>query len=145
MKKEKIIPIILLIVGIVWVVLGFGSYKFLVDGAPGIGFFPVIAGGMLTLLAAGIVFLPSEAEKENAALKIRSFFPTVSGIFVILGSYLVGTIFSVGILVVVWMLLIEKAKPLLAITTSIATTAAVYFVFSYWLTVPFPKGLLNLI
>jgi putative tricarboxylic transport membrane protein len=76
-------------------------------------------------------------EKKNWAMLL----PPVSIVFYILASDYLGAMLTIMIIMFLLMLL-RKTSPYIALATSLAVSSAIYFIFSRYLLVPLPQGLL---
>lgn len=76
-------------------------------------------------------------EKKNWAMLL----PPISIVFYILASDYLGAMLTIMIIMFLLMLL-RKTPPYIALATSLAVSSAIYFIFSRYLLVPLPQGLL---
>lgn len=76
-------------------------------------------------------------EKKNWAMLL----PPISIVFYILASDYLGAMLTIMIIMFLLMLL-RKTSPYIALATSLAVSSAIYFIFSRYLLVPLPQGLL---
>ena len=119
------------------------------DFFAGIGF---VIAGIVTIITAqqfptlpslqyGPSLFPSLAgslpEKTNWAMLL----PPISIVFYILASDYLGAMLTIMIIMLLLMLL-RKTSPYIALATSLAVSSAIYFIFSRYLLVPLPQGLL---
>ncbi|NYT71197.1 tripartite tricarboxylate transporter TctB family protein [Halomonas sp. QX-2] len=76
-------------------------------------------------------------EKTNWAMLL----PPISIVFYILASDYLGAMLTIMIIMLLLMLL-RKTSPYIALATSLVVSSAIYFIFSRYLLVPLPQGLL---
>lgn len=142
-KRFRYVPIISIIFGIYWLYFGLAEYGFWHGTAPGAGFFPTIVG--LMLIGFSVWILKTPVVYKPGALQKRAFYPVIVTLLCFVSIYLVGLIISMGLMVILWLLIIEKYSIFQSVITGICATVFIYLVFRIWLMVPFPKGLLGII
>lgn len=76
-------------------------------------------------------------EKTNWAMLL----PPISIVFYILASDYLGAMLTIMVILFSLMLL-RKTSPYIALATSLAVSSAIYFIFSRYLLVPLPQGVL---
>lgn len=76
-------------------------------------------------------------EKANWAMLL----PPISIVFYILASDYLGAMLTIMVILFSLMLL-RKTSPYIALATSLAVSSAIYFIFSRYLLVPLPQGVL---
>lgn len=141
---QYVAPVLVLLLGIYWVMAGFG-YGLWVRNGPGGGFLPVI-GGLLTIVFGISVLLQNKkGNKDAGKFSWRAFLPAVALLATLLLSQLVGMLVSMAIFIFLWLRLEEKEKVSRSLAISLGTVVVVYLVFVAWLRVPFPKGILGLL
>lgn len=79
----------------------------------------------------------SKSGKKNWAMLL----PPISIVFYILASDYLGAMLTIMVIMLSLMLL-RKTKPYIALATSLVVSSAIYFIFSHYLLVPLPQGVL---
>ena len=140
---KKVIPVLSIIAGLYWVVMGFG-YAFWVRNGPGGGFLPVLAG-IMAIVFSLIMFWQRRKDKSSSGFTWEALIPVATLLGVVLCSYLMGMILSMAVYIFLWLKLAEKFKVIRSLTISICCAAVIYGIFIVWLHVPMPKGLIGLV
>ena len=137
-NSRVIFPAVSVCVGVLWVVVGLSSYGWYVDEKPASGFFPVLIGGLLTLI--GILAMWSE--RTHAAPQFISSYihPLLAAVSVVFFALIIGFFPAVSLYVFGWLRWYEKYSIRFSLTVTAITIASMYGIFSMWLRVPFPIG-----
>lgn len=144
MSGDRVASLIGMALGLYWAVMGF-IYGFWKDSMPASGFIPVIFG-FLTALLSGILFWQT-FQKQGEVFKAKEL--RVVGLIMaataaaILLLNVLGTMLTLGIFIVTWLRGLERYSWLSAVKVSVGTIAVAYLVFTAWLQVPLPVGLLG--
>ncbi len=132
------------ILGIIWAVLGFGTYGFWSEAeGPGAGFFPAIVGCALVFFSV-VEFIKSIGKYEVKFDK-EALFIVASVALILVLNFLVGLLLALLIYYVIWLKCVEKYPWKKVILITLFYGAIMYGIFSAWLQVPFPTGLIGLI
>jgi len=145
-KGERILGVVLILIGIAvsvnsYTALGFGSIT-----QPGSGFFPLICGVGVTTLSAVWMFISRKSETKSEPLwKKGQWIRPITAVGII-GAYialleLVGYVLSTITFVLLWQFLVEHEKWKKTIMISVIMTACMYILFVQLLAVPLPKGI----
>ncbi|HSB81646.1 MAG TPA: tripartite tricarboxylate transporter TctB family protein [Candidatus Methylomirabilis sp.] len=116
-------------------------------GQPGSGFMPFGLGIALAILAVLIIVTNRGADEKRVPFwGPKAWFHPLLAI-VITAVYIVvfddiGAITSVVILVVGWLLFVERKSIIVSVTTGVLTGLVVYLLFDRLLQTPFPRGVL---
>ncbi len=139
-NSRAVFPLLTLLVGVLWFVLGIVQYGYWHDGRALSGFFPTLIGGGL----AGISFLAFMAElKEGKPSFMMAYLhPVLAALGMVIMALLVGFFPALAIYLFTWLKWYEKYSVKVSAVTTVVTTAAVYGIFYMWLRVAFPHGLL---
>jgi hypothetical protein len=140
---KKFVYIFSIIMGLYWIVNGF-IYGFWVRKGPGGGFLPVIAGIMVIIFCLSALW-SDRKDKSPSNFSWMAFLPAAALLGLVLLSYVVGMIVSMGIYIFVWLKYIEKHTTKSSISIGIGTAAVIYAIFVFWLRVPMPIGLFEAI
>lgn len=146
-RLDTIFATLLLIFGvwIMWQAVGYGVVGPDITDA---GFFPLLAGGLLTVCAAGTLVRQRREEASDAVLTLGEFAP-VAGCVVATAIYLLlvetlGMVFLTPFYVFAVSCLIEWPRSRSALLTVVAValgfTLFAYLLFGYLLRVPLPRG-----
>jgi putative tricarboxylic transport membrane protein len=142
---------------LIWLGLGVfftvGSRKYGIGSLdePGPGFFPMIGGVLLCLAALSHLvqlMLKPEGGTRESGLWVEAHWGrsvvVVAGLVLYAFSVdLLGFIIATFLLMFVLFSLYDRTKYIFAILGSLSVTTITYFVFSIWLKVQFPAGILR--
>jgi len=140
-NSKSLIALACIIISVVWIYLGVTKYG-LWDPkvGPMSGFFPTIVGGVL-LLASIIYFIKSFSLGSTAYDK--SALHLIIGMLVIYAASMIfGFLPTLLVFYIFWLKVMEKLPVKTIVISTVIISAIVYGVFSVWLSVPFPEGLL---
>ena len=124
-------------------------------GEPGAGFFPLILGGTLALLAATQVLQIAAAARFRPVRQAGAALATAGGTPVRLATYLVSMVAYaalfkvlgfVAVTSLVFMVLLvgaERMRLLPSLAITVGAVGASYIIFGRFLAVPFPPGVLG--
>lgn len=142
---QRIAGVVLLIVSVVVIYQSVYVLRIFDAGQPGSGFMPLGLGLLLAVLSVILVLTNLGADPARQAFWERGGWlrPTLAmAIFIAfaLGFDWLGAIADVILLVVAWLLIVERKRVLVAVLTGGLTGAAVYLLFEVALQAPFPRG-----
>ena len=139
---QLVIPVATAIIALVFIGYGIMSYGFW-DKQPTPGFFPIIIAVVLLASSIGCIFqiLRAKDGKEVKYNKEELMVMLGAGA-VILGTFLIGLVPSCLIYIFVWLKFIEHASWKVILIIEVIVAAIVLGVFTAWLQVRFPVGLL---
>jgi hypothetical protein len=138
---KAIIPIATAAVGLVFLVLGFGTYGFWSEtSGPLPGFFPSIIG--ITLIGVSAIAFLQSLKDERQPVPVRNWFPAIAVFAIIVLTMLIGMLPSLALFLLFWIRFYEKYPWKTTIITSLVILAIVVGVFMFWLNVPFPRGII---
>lgn len=136
--------IITTLLGLVWVVLGIGTYGFWsAEEGPGAGFFPTIVGTVLIFFS--IIECIRSFGRYDVKFDKDALFIVFSVAFILILNYIVGLLLALLIYYIVWLKCVENYPWKKVLLITLFYGAIMYGVFSLWLQVPFPTGLFGLI
>lgn len=146
MKKscsQLLIPVCTGLLALVFIVVGIGSYGFW-DKQPTPGFFPIIIAVALLVSSAVCIFQGLRAKDgKEVCYNIHELMVILGGGAIIVGTFLIGLVPSLLVYILVWLRLVEHASWKVIIVIELIVAAIVLGVFSGWLQVRFPVGLLG--
>ncbi len=153
---KRVFPIMSLIIGTYWLITGLKAGVWVKNRVGG-GFVPSLVGGLAIIFS--LLILLSEFKKttvednneektetdqnQKKTILIRTLLPFVAVILTIACSYAVGLVVSLGLFILLWMLLYQKAGVLSSLLTAILTSVSIYLVFEVWLQVRLPVGVIS--
>lgn len=147
-QKEKrtipimqIIPIGGILISIVFIYLGFTKYGFWDPfKGPRPGFFPIIIS--VAMLVASVAALVFSFKEENPAWPKENWLLPLCVLVLFATTHVFGMILSLLVFVVLWLRIFEKCTWKTTIVFSVVLMAIVISVFSLWLKIPFPNGII---
>lgn len=137
---DKIIKGMFMLVGLYFALKG-KEYGLWVNSGPGGGFLPMLMGVSLILLSIYSLF-KGDSEKFKKQEFLAALKPFTGILITLLGINFIGFFPSVLIFIPVWLIMIEKYELKKAILIDIVTVGTMYGIFSVWLRVPFPNGMI---
>jgi hypothetical protein len=149
-RADQVAGLLLLVFAIWYATVAVANYPYASSTGPGSGFLPFWLGVIMAVLAALLVLRapPSRGESGTGWLPrgrgLVRFAAVVvaTGLFIallrVLGMNLATLLFLVGIL-----RFVEGYRWASTLAIAVGTTAVNYLVFTYWLRVPFPTGVLG--
>ena len=121
---EKTVKLSLLFIGLYALYSSF-KYGIWVNNGPGGGFIALFIGLILIVLC-GYSLLKEKSQLFKINELKKSLIPFI----------------GIGIYILAWLVLIEKYKPIKALAIDLTICVFMYAVFSIWLKVPFPNGII---
>ncbi len=143
LNLRVIIPLATIIVSLVFIIVGLKDYGFW-NAQPTPGFFPIIIA--VVLLASSIAcFFQVARDKDGADVKYNrnELMVMLGAAGIILCTFLIGLVPSCLIYILLWLKLVEHAPWKVVITIEIIMAAIILGVFTAWLQIRFPMGLLG--
>ena len=137
-----VFPGLSVLVGLYWAVKAFG-YKLWVLNGPGGGLFPLIAG-ILAIVFGIVLIVRRYRMKEKSDFSIKSVFPVLGVVGIIIASYIIGLIPALGAFIISWMVFYEKERWGKSLMVGIGTAVVLWLIFDLWLAVPLPMGVFGL-
>lgn len=138
---KTIIPIVTGLFASMFVFLGLTKYGFWDPlRGPMSGFYPVIIGTVLLLVS--LLAIVESFKEEKPDLPAKDWLVPLAVVMILAATYVIGLIASLLVFLVVWIRWVEKFPWKTTILTTILVGGIAVGVFSIWLGVPFPKGLL---
>lgn len=139
--KGRILPICIFLVSIFWVYKGWFQYSFWQNNGPGGGFLVVVVG---LLCAVFSLFEIIKADKASEAVTLRNLLPVLAIILLIASTMILGMVLSLGLLMFLWLVVIEKYSIVKATVYGVCTVGFTYVVFNVLFKIPFPTGILGI-
>lgn len=140
---QAVIPLATIIVSLVFIVVGLKDYGFW-KNQPTPGFFPIIIAAILLITSAVCLYQSLTAKNAKDVIYCKSEFLVILGAAgIILATYLIGLVPSCLIYIFLWLKFVEHAPWKVIITVEIIIAAIALGVFTGWLQVRFPTGLLG--
>ena len=142
-RTQLLIPLCTGLLALVFIVVGIGSYGFWED-TPTPGFFPIIIAVVLLASSAACFWQVLKAKDgKEVRYNLQELMVILGAGAVIVGTFLIGLVPSVLLYILVWLKLVEKAPWKTVIIIELIVAAIVLGVFTAWLQVRFPVGLLG--
>ena len=142
-KLRTVIPPDTIIVSLVFIVTGLKNYGFW-KAQPTPGFFPIIIA--VVLLASSVAcFVQIARDKNSDEVKYNrnELMVMLGAAGIILCTFLIGLVPSCLIYIFLWLKLVERAPWKVIIIIEIIMAAIILGVFTDWLQIRFPVGLLG--
>lgn len=137
---EKTVKLSLLFIGLYALYSSF-KYGIWINNGPGGGFVALFIGLILIVLC-GYSLLKEKSEFFKINELKKSLIPFTGILLTLLVIKIFGFFVGIGIYILVWLVLIEKYKPIKALVIDLTICVFMYAVFSIWLKVPFPNGII---
>ena len=143
LNLRVIIPLATIIVSLVFIIVGLKDYGFW-NAQPTPGFFPIIIAVVL-LVSSIACFFQVARDKDSADVKYNrnELMVMLGAAGIILCTFLIGLVPSCLIYILLWLKLVEHAPWKVVITIEIIMAAIILGVFTTWLQIRFPVGLLG--
>ena len=142
-RTQLLIPLCTGLLALVFIVVGIGSYGFW-DNQPTPGFFPIlIAVVLLASSAACLLEVLRAKQGKEVRYNLNELMVILGAGAIIVGTFLIGLVPSLLIYILVWLKLVEHASWKVVIIVELIVAAIVLGVFTAWLQVRFPVGLLG--
>lgn len=133
--------IIFIIAGIISVFTGLTKHKFWIEKVPGGGFMPVVIGTLLIILSALIVL--KKDQKAKVKLSKKELIPIIAMVILLILTKVIGLLPSLLIIVLGMLRFVENYSWKNSIIISVVLMSIIYAIFSLWLKVPFPRGIIG--
>lgn len=137
----RIVPLAIALFGAFWAYQGWFNNEIWVNKGPGGGFLPFVVGILTSVLSLVEIF---KNEPSSSKIEKKHVIPVIATLVMIAAFEVFGMILTFGLFVIAWLAFLEKYPVRKAATIGISTTAVVYFIFKYFLQVPFPTGYLGI-
>lgn len=139
---KMIIPILTAVIGIVFFYIGVFEYGFWDSAAskPTKGFFPVIIA--TALIALSILSFINGLKSEKLTFSFKNWLVPISVVLIIISSYVIGLVLSIGVFLVLWLKVYEKQSLRVILVALAVTLFIVVGCFQLWLGIDFPQGII---
>nr|WP_325180221.1 tripartite tricarboxylate transporter TctB family protein [uncultured Oscillibacter sp.] len=147
MEKKRfnlrtVIPLATIVVSLVFIIVGLKDYGFW-KGQPTPGFFPIIIA--VVLLASSIAcFLQIARDKDSETVQYNrnELMVMLGAAGIILCTFIIGLVPSCLIYIFLWLKFVEHASWKVIVIIELIMAAIILGVFTFWLQIRFPMGLL---
>ena len=147
MEKKRfnlrtVIPLATIVVSLVFIIVGLKDYGFW-KGQPTPGFFPIIIA--VVLLASSIAcFLQIARDRDSETVRYNrnELMVMLGAAAIILCTFLIGLVPSCLIYIFLWLKFVEHASWKVIVIIELIMAAIILGVFTFWLQIRFPMGLL---
>lgn len=140
MNADRGIALICGIIGAFWAATGWFSYGVWVNKGPGPGFLPVIFGSLTVIFCIARLL---RKDKDAEPVDLRAIVPIAAIIVCALAIYVIGFLPATFLLIVFWLVNQGAYSYKFSIFMAASIIAFIWGVFSFWLQVPFPAGLIT--
>lgn len=147
LEKKKwnlrtVIPLATIVISLVFIVVGLKDYGFW-KGQPTPGFFPIIIAVVL-LISSVACFIQIARDQDSEAVRYnRSELMVILGAAgIILCTFVIGLVPSCLIYIFLWLRFVEHASWKVIVVIELIMAAIILGVFTFWLQIRFPMGLL---
>ena len=147
MEKKKInlrtvIPLATIVFSLVFIIVGLKDYGFW-KGQPTPGFFPIIIAVVL-LVSSIACFLQIARDKDSESVRYNrnELMVMLGAAAIILCTFLIGLVPSCLIYIFLWLKFVEHASWKVIVIIELIMAAIILGVFTFWLQIRFPMGLL---
>jgi hypothetical protein len=140
MNADRAIAFVCGIIGAYWAIAGWFSYGLWVNKGPGPGFLPVIFGSLTVILCIARLL---RKDKEAEPVERKAIIPMAAMVASAVAIYVIGFLPAMFLLIIFW--LVNQGAYSYKFSLFMATAIIVFIwgVFEYWLSVPFPTGLIT--
>ena len=140
----KILPMASITLGLLFAWVGLSSNDFWhpVRGFTGVTYPTIMA---IALVVLGIIDLVRSYRDTAPVFEKRNWLLVLTVVAVVMFSYVVGLLASLGIFMLLWLKIVEKRPWKSCIIVMLVMAAITYVIFIWWLQVPFEQGLFRLI
>ena len=140
---RTVIPLATIIVSLVFIVVGLKDYGFW-NAQPTPGFFPIIIAVVLLVSSiACFVQIARDKSSDDVKYNRNELMVMLGAAGIILCTFLIGLVPSCLIYIFLWLKFVERAPWKVIIIIEIIMAAIILGVFTTWLQIRFPMGLLG--
>ena len=147
MEKKRfnlrtVIPLATIVVSLVFIIVGLKDYGFW-KGQPTPGFFPIIIAVVL-LVSSIACFLQIARDRDSETVRYNrnELMVMLGAAAIILCTFLIGLVPSCLIYIFLWLKFVEHASWKVIVIIELIMAAIILGVFTFWLQIRFPMGLL---
>ena len=140
---RTVIPLATIIVSLVFIVVGLKDYGFW-NAQPTPGFFPIIIAVVLLVSSiACFVQIARDKSSDDVKYNRNELMVMLGAAGIILCTFLIGLVPSCLIYIFLWLKFVEHAPWKVIIIIELIMAAIILGVFTAWLQIRFPMGLLG--
>lgn len=147
MEKKKrnlrtVIPLATIVISLVFILVGLKDYGFW-KGQPTPGFFPIIIAVVL-LISSIACFIQIARDRDSEAVQYNrnELMVMLGAAGIILCTFIIGLVPSCLIYILLWLRFVERASWKVIVVIELIMAAIILGVFTFWLQIRFPMGLL---
>ncbi|AEV29795.1 Tripartite tricarboxylate transporter TctB family [Sphaerochaeta pleomorpha str. Grapes] len=138
---NRIIPVFTALVAIVFMYYGLTKYGFWdAMKGPRPGFVPTLIS--VLLLALSLISFISSFKEEAPVFPMDGWLCALGMVSIIVSTFIIGLVPSVALYMVLWLRVFEKSSWKTTLIALVVIMAIVIGVFSLWLGIDFPKGII---
>lgn len=142
MKKigKYLVPIFAMAVGLFFVIYCHTHYEFYSPTqGPMPGFMPEVIGALLAIVGL-LAFMQAKNEPDKE-LNPQNFSVVIAMGLVLIGNFIIGTLPSIGLFLVIWLKFISKYNWKTTFMIFVLIMAFVIGIFKIWMDIPFLPGI----
>jgi small-conductance mechanosensitive channel len=139
---RTVIPTATIVISLLFIVVGMKDYGFW-KGQPTPGFFPIIIA--VVLLASSIacfIQIARDTKSEAVHYNRNELMVMLGAAGIILCTFVIGLVPSCLIYILLWLKFVEHASWKVIIIIELIMAAIILGVFTFWLQIRFPMGML---
>ena len=140
LNSRVLLPAVTSGLGLFWLIYGLTRYGWWGDSGPRSGFFPAIIGSILFVVS--ILALVGGLKSESPRYLGAGFHPFFAAVAVVSAALIIGLFPALTVFILMWIKFYEKYGWFKTLVTTGITIALFYGIFSLWLQVPFPEGVI---
>jgi len=137
-----VIPLATIVFSLVFIIVGLKDYGFW-KGQPTPGFFPIIIAVVL-LVSSIACFLQIARDTDSGTVRYNrnELMVMLGAAGIILCTFVIGLVPSCLIYIFLWLKFVERASWKVILVIELIMAAIILGVFTFWLQIRFPMGLL---
>ena len=142
MKKagKYIVPVFVIAAGLFFAIYCHTHYEFYSPTqGPMPGFMPEVIGALLAL--TGFLALMQAKNEPDKELNPKNFSIVVAMGLVLVGNFVIGTLLSIGLFLLIWLKFISKYNWKTTILVFLVIMVFVVGIFKLWMDIPFLPGI----
>jgi len=142
LNLRTVIPLATIVFSLVFIIVGLKDYGFW-KGQPTPGFFPIIIAVVL-LVSSIACFLQIARDKDSGTGRYNrnELMVMLGAAGIILCTFVIGLVPSCLIYIFLWLKFVERASWKVILVIELIMAAIILGVFTFWLQIRFPMGLL---
>lgn len=137
---KYLVPVFAMAVGVFFVIYCHAHYEFYSPTqGPMPGFMPEVIGALLAIV--GLLALLQAKKEPDKELNPKNFSVVIAMGLVLIGNFVIGTLPSIGLFLLIWLKFISKYNWKTTIVVFVLIMAFVIGIFKIWMDIPFLPGI----